>query len=248
MCGSPKEWLSWQRFFERRSERALPKLDVSEDYSSVPPSLARSLAVFQLGESGGGNVVKQALDTTLPGIDEHYAQSMALFVREENRHANLLAMCVRMLGGQLIQKNWTARLFVFFRRLMGIRLKVLVLLAAEIVGLCYYQLLASRLPAGRIQQTLLEIADDEQAHLWFHCTFLQGQIRTPWQRGLFIVVWRCTTVAAAVAVLIEHRTALRDTGIGIGEVWNRWMSYCQLAERLAVGACEVVTYPAHNVS
>ena len=161
MCGNPREWRSWRRFFERRGQRTLPELDVSEDYSHLPRSLARSLAVFQLGESGGGTIVKQAQDAELPGIDDDYAASVALIVREENRHANLLAMCVRMLGGQLLHKNWTARLFVFFRRLVGLRLKVLVLLAAEVVGVCYYQLLAARMPNGRVRQILFEIAEDE---------------------------------------------------------------------------------------
>ena len=248
MCSSPKEWQSWRRFFERRSQRTLPELDVSEDYSYLPRSLARSLAVFQLGESGGGTIVKQALEAELQGIDEHYAASMALFVQEENRHANLLAMCVRMLGGQLLHKNWTAKLFVVFRRLMGIRLKVLVLLAAEVVGMCYYQLLAARIPNGRVRRILFEIAEDEQAHLWFHCVFLQGQVRSWWRRGVFVAVWRCTMIAAGLAVIIDHRATLRDLGIGKGEVWRRWMFHSELAERLVIGACEVVTYPAHDLS
>ena len=77
---------------------------------------------------------------------------MAYFVEEEHRHANILAMCVRLLGGTLVKKNWTAGLFVFARRLIGLRLKVLVLLAAEVVGLCYYHLLAVQLPASRLRE------------------------------------------------------------------------------------------------
>ena len=93
------EWHSWRRFFEKRSNRSLPKLDVSEDYQALPDSLARSLAIFQLGESGGGTIVEQLRNSTMPGVDHNYAESMSLFVKEENRHANLLAMCVRMLNG-----------------------------------------------------------------------------------------------------------------------------------------------------
>ena len=243
MGGITSEWRSWRRFFERRSGRTLPDLNVQEDYSGLPDSLSRSLAVFQLGESGGGTIVAQSMESTLPGIDRDYSKAMALFVREENRHANLLAMSVRMLGGRLMRKNWTAKLFVFFRRLIGLRLKVLVLLAAEVVGLCYYHLLASRLPEGQIRRMLFDIADDEQAHLWFHCAFLQSQTRHPLQRAVFVLTWRCTMFAAAVTVLLDHRAALRDLGISRTEVWERWMTYRQLAERLVLGNCEAVTYP-----
>lgn len=130
-------WEAWARFFVNRSKRSLPALEQDRDYSELPASLAQSLAIFQLGESGGGTIVKQALHNNLQGVDEYYAAAMALFVEEEHRHANILAMCVRLLNGTVIRSNWTARLFVFGRRLIGLRLKVIVFLAAEAVGICY---------------------------------------------------------------------------------------------------------------
>ena len=72
--------------------------------------MARSLAIFQLGESGGGTIIEQARCSSLPQIDEHYAIATDLFVKEENRHADVLALCVEKLGGDLISENWTARL------------------------------------------------------------------------------------------------------------------------------------------
>ncbi|MEE4162842.1 MAG: hypothetical protein V2I25_10060, partial [Woeseiaceae bacterium] len=91
----------WHDFFRARAGRQLPALDRATDYSQLPPSLAASLAIFQLGESGGGTVVEQARASQLPGVDDDYANAMAYFVAEEHRHANILAMCVRMLGGEL---------------------------------------------------------------------------------------------------------------------------------------------------
>jgi hypothetical protein len=200
----------------------------------LPGSLARSLAIFQLGESGGGTIIEQARTSSLPEIDEHYAKAMALFVREENRHADILGICVRQLGGQLIQKNWTARLFVSARRLIGIRLKVVVLLAAEVVGICYYHLIASRLPRSEMKNWLTELVVDEQSHLDFHCCFLRSQANRRWKRWLFVIVWRGIMLLAAIAVLIDHRAAIRDLGIGKKAIWDRWMTYSQLAERLIV--------------
>ena len=229
-------WNQWQGFFAKRSDRPLPVLDVSEDYSMLPASLARSLAIFQLGESGGGTVIEQARQSDLQGIDLHYADAMALLVDEEHRHANILAMCVRMLGGSLVRQNWTAKLFVFARRLIGLRLKVMVLLAAEVVGICYYHLLATRLPPCRIKELLSQLVEDERSHLYFHCCFLRRHTPDDWHRWLFVAAWRATMSAAAIVVLIDHRAAIRDLGIGTDVVWQRWMSYSRLA-------CRLVTEP-----
>jgi len=227
-------WREWKELFEGRRNRLLPVAEPLRVYSELPPSLAQSLAIFQLGESGGGTIIEQARASNLPQIDEHYADAMALFVREENRHADILAVCVQQLGGKLINDNWTATLFVSTRRLIGLRLKVLVLLAAEVVGICYYHLLATRLPKSPIRSWLRELVSDEQSHLDFHCCFLNSQCDRAWKRGLFILIWRATMVLAAIAVMIDHGAAIRDLGIDRRAIWRRWMTFSRLAERLVV--------------
>ena len=229
-----RSWEDWEKFFVERSYRPLPALKQDLDYSALPKSLARSLAIFQLGESGGGTIVAQSFCNSLPGLNEHFGTSMAYFVEEEHRHANILAMCVRLLGGTLIRSNWTAHLFVFARRLIGLRLKVVVLLAAEVVGLCYYHLLAVQLPPSRLRDQLLEIVEDERSHLLFHCDFLRSQTGKRWQKYLFVCVWRSIMGAAAIVVAIDHRKAIRDMNIGLKTVLCRWQSYSFLAESLVV--------------
>ena len=225
-------WREWLDFFEYRSDRRLPEAETNELYSHLPKSLARSLAIFQLGESGGGTIIEQARQSDIACIDEHYADAMHLFVKEENRHADILAICVRLLGGSLIKENWTAELFVGTRRLIGLRLKVMVLLAAEVVGLCYYHLLSVELPSGQIKFLLSQLVNDERAHLQFHCDFLRTQTRSVWRRAIFVVAWRFTMLAAAIVVLIDHWPAIRDLGIKPMVIWRRWMLYCRLAEGL----------------
>ena len=254
MDNENSNWKVWARFFANRSTRALPALKVDQDYSALPASLSESLAIFQLGESGGGTIVRQALHSKLSASDEYYATAMALFVEEEHRHANILAMCVRLLGGKLIRENWTARLFVFARRLIGMRLKVVVLLAAEVVGICYYHLLAVRLPEGRLKKQLLEIVEDERSHLYFHCDFLRTQTPKQWQKRAFVLVWRLVMISAALVVAIDHRKAICDMNIGLKNVIFRWKSYSQLAEVLVVAermepSCipsNIATIPHHN--
>ena len=212
----------------------LPNLSDACDYADVPDSVARSLAIFQLGESGGGTVVSQARDSRLDTGGPTYAQALDLLVAEEHRHAELLAICVRKLGGTLVVRNWTASLFVFARRIMGLRAKILVLLAAEVIGISYYHLLASRLRWSPVKRILLKIVHDERSHLRFHGEFLRLEIYSPWRRFLFRLCWRLTMLAAGVAVLIDHRAALRDLRVPLKTVWRRWVMCSRRIERLIV--------------
>lgn len=237
-------WGQWRKFFATRRERALPALEDPQDYSQVPASVARSLAIFQLGESGGGSIVQQSRNSGIRSAGSGYAGAMRLFVDEEHRHAEILAICVRNLGGSLIRRNWTASLFVFARRLLGLRLKVLVLLVAEVVGLCYYHLLATRLPPSRVRSLLAQIVSDERSHLHFHCSFLRAETRSAWRRLVFKATWRLVMLAAAVVTLVDHRAALRDLALPVDVVWRRLMAYSRTAEWLVARAEAAVHFNA----
>lgn len=203
-------------------------------HADVPPSVARSLAVFQLGESGGGSVVGQAQRSAFAKANPGYARAMELFVQEEHRHAQVLAMCVYALGGQLIKSNWTDSLFVVVRRAMGLRLKVLVLLAAEVAGISYYRRIAERLNPSALRSALEELCADEQSHLQFLCDFLRAQASSPVRRWMFKVTWRAVTRVAQIAVYLEHRGALKDMGMTRNELFARWRQTVAQAEALVL--------------
>jgi lipopolysaccharide/colanic/teichoic acid biosynthesis glycosyltransferase len=224
-------WKRWAILFSTRRHRPVPQ--TLDDHSHQPWSaaLAKSLAIFQLGESGGGTVIQQAKRSPLHGIDPAYCKSVEWFVDEEHRHAEILACCVQALGGECIQHNWTAKLFVSGRRMLGLRFKVLVLLAAEVVGICYYKLLAMRLPAGQIRDLLDELASDEEAHLKFHCDFLRLYAQGILPGLVFSLLWRLVTYAAAIVVIIDHRQALQHMDIPLKLVWQRWMFLVDATEK-----------------
>lgn len=248
MSSNKSDWQTWRDLFQGRADRPLLPLDADLDYTRLPRTLARSLAVFQLGESGGGSVVGQAQQSRLPGIDDHYVEALDLFVSEEHRHAGQLAVCVRMMGGKLIRRNWTARLFVFGRRLIGLRFKILVLLAAEVVGLCFYRLVATRLPPCRMRDALLQLVGDEHSHLQFHCTFLRRQAATPFRRAVFKASWRALMFCAGLVVLIDHRRTLRDLSIDTRDFRELWSHYRFAAEIHVLGLPEMRPVVRHHSS
>ena len=228
------DWYRWRKLFENRAGRPLPPLVADYDYRQLPKALARSLAIFQLGESGGGAVIEQAARSHLPGTGSNYERSLRLFVEEEHRHANILAMSVRLMGGDLIRSNWTARLFVVGRRLLGLRLKIMVLLAAEIVGLSCYSLIAKRLPPGSLRSWLTELVDDERDHLAFHSEFLRRQCSGPAERLAFLAAWRALMAVTVAVVLIDHARTFRELHIDVRTVVSACARYGRQAEAIVL--------------
>lgn len=192
----------WRAHFEANRRRPVPPISAPELPEHQRRALARSLAVFQLGETGEGRIAKQIDDAALPLVDDDYRASLKMFIAEEGRHSRVLALMVKALNGTLLEHSWTHRLFVFARRLVGIRFKLLVLLAAEVIAIGFYGALARALPAGDLRAALEQICADERAHFDFHCDFLRGQ------PPVFRWLWRPIGYAAALTVLLDHRATL----------------------------------------
>lgn len=205
----------WRDHFERNRLRPLP--DLRGGRADLPPGwaapLARSLAVFQLGESKGGRLAVEI--DGIEGLDPDYREAIKKFIGEELRHGQLLALCVDELGGELLGTTWTETMFVAARRLLGVRFKLVVLLAAETVGLAFYRALSSRLPDGPVRACLEQICDDEVHHLRFHGDAFRGRLG-------FRLVWYPVVAAASAVVLIDHRRTLRTLGVPADEAIVRF--------------------------
>lgn len=208
------DWSCWKDHFEINRARPLPALEPRPTLSATRNrALAWSLVRFQLGEAGEGRIAREIYDIDLPGIDNTYRQALGFFVKEEGRHARILAGMVQVLGSSLLRHTWTERLFVFGRRLCGIRLKLLVLLAAEVVSIGFYSLLAAALPPGALRMALEEITEDERNHLRFHRDFFRCVAPDGWRRALFLAGWTAVGAMAAIVAFWDHRRTLRAFAI-----------------------------------
>jgi hypothetical protein len=207
-------WRRWRFHFDRNRRRPLPPAGADPQ---LPPRLAAalawSLARFQIGETGEGRIVGSVMRSQMPGIDDDYRCALAMFIAEEGRHAHILARLVRALGGRVLGTTWTERMFVRVRRLAGIRVKLLAMFAAEVVGAGFYGALAAGLPEGATRFALEQIARDERAHLQFHRRFFALQAPRGWRRLLFLAAWYPLAWGAALVVLWDHRRTLRALGI-----------------------------------
>lgn len=240
-------WTHWRSHFETHARRPLPA--PPHDIERIPAAwrapLCASLARFQLGEGGEGRVAREIDRVQLPGVDADYRASLKLFVKEEGRHARMLAGMVRALGGRLIHSDPSERLFVAGRRLLGVRLKILVLLAAEVVGLGFYALLARRLGDCSLADQLRQIGDDEGMHLEFHADFFRRQIDGLAARWLFRAAWWGVAGLACTLVVAQHRHTLAALGLPRGGTLRRLLRLVALVDRRVLGApCLPVRAPA----
>ena len=215
-------WSNWKQHFEKNAQRPLPAVAAPALDETRHRALLLSLAKFQLGESGEGRVAHEIDRTRLSGIDDDYRAALKRFIAEEGRHARILGTMVAVLGGRVLSRQWSERLFVHARRLFGVRFKLRVLLAAEVIGIGFYGLLSAALPEGPMAAALRQICGDEEAHLRFHRDFFESQRGTAVGALLRLLWWPLGTVAA-LTVMWDHRATLKAFGIPMrvaaGKLW-----------------------------
>jgi hypothetical protein len=212
----------WIQYFENhvhhhaaeRYEWGSPAPDV---WRHDVAALAASLAIFQLGESGGGTRLRryaQALTLTDPAF-AGYERAVELFVREEQGHAALLQRMVVRLGGRLLEKQWSNSLFRYVRNTLGLEFNIQILLSAELIARGYYGLLARHAPDAVIRATCLRITRDEAAHIAFHIDFFRDRLAAwpAWRSLLWRTQFKALFRIAGAVVWWDHGPALRACGI-----------------------------------
>lgn len=209
----------WTRHFVVNRERfVMPELGKNESIDNCAKEpLRRSLAVFQLGESGGGtrlmNYVRKVVKAEkLAG----YEEAVQLFVEEEQRHARLLAEMVRYLEGSLLQKQWTNSIFRWLRNHFGVEFNIQILLIAELVAEVYFGMLYRRLDDLPLRKCCHRLLADEMRHISFHTEFLRERLETMprWWRTLWRAQFWCLHRVTAVVVAWDHRDCLRAMKVG----------------------------------
>lgn len=207
---------------------AVPPLDAGD-----ARALGRSLAIFQLGESGDGTHLLDAARQSR-AADAHVA-ALAHFVAEEQEHARMLALVLDAMDVPRLSQHWSDRVFVLTRRARSLVTEVLVLLVAEVVALTYYSTLRDGPALDGLRDVFARIHADEVVHVDFHCETLPRYLdrfgdRT---RSAARIGWRALVTGAAVTVAIGHGRAIRAAGSTRRQFVRRVLrDRDQVAERL----------------
>ncbi|MEM7181822.1 MAG: sugar transferase [Spirochaetota bacterium] len=223
-------WKHWYQKFAARSKRTFPKPFLEEELlpAEKRQAICSSLAIFQLGESGEGRVAREIDETEFFGIDRYYRKSLGLFVREESRHAALLKLCIKAFSGEVLLRSQQERAFQFLRRLLGVRLKLFILSAAEVVGIVFYRNYAEKLPLSQTKAILREIVSDEELHLQFHMELFTKMIANSCLREAFFFFWRSFVFCSLLAVYCLHYKYLREFSIRWSVVYQQYLKQCRV--------------------
>lgn len=208
--------LAWRDHFRRN---ALLDNDLSMPRHRNWPTgerrlLGPSLAVFQLGESSDGrHLLTYARRFGEATADPWLAETVALFIDEENRHARWLGEFLQARGYPLRRRSWSDALFRFARKPMGFGLMVAVLVCAEVVAVPYYGAVARATSSAELRGICERLLRDEAHHLRFQA----GNLAAVWQQGgtSWTAPWHLWLQAVMCAgVWLEHGAVLRAGGYG----------------------------------
>ncbi|MEM7681527.1 MAG: ferritin-like domain-containing protein [Planctomycetota bacterium] len=218
----PRRWrptpsAAWVEHFARNTPRwdRVPAARQDELSACDRLTIARSIAEFQVGESGQGRTLRR-----LAGLharrraDPAYAQAMELFVVEEQRHASELLRFMQATRIEPVKQTSTNLVFRRLRKLAGLELIISVLLVAEIVALVYYRALSRATRSPTLRTVCGRILEDEGAHVRFHAERIAMlRARRPWlRRTLAGLAQRGLLMATAVIVWRTHGPVLRAGG------------------------------------
>lgn len=218
---------SWINHYEQNAvitrRITLPDLPC-ELPESIREPLARSIAIFQLGESGGGTRLRRYARKVAP-LEQFrgYMRAIDLFVAEEQGHAALLAQLLDHLHGTRLQKQWTNSVFRTLRVLVNMEFNIQVLLTAELIAEVYFGNLFLRVNDPAVRLVARKLLSDEMKHLAFQRDFLSERLaalspvmRMLW-RWQFHAVHRITTWV----VSLDHASCFRSIGLAPSDFRKR---------------------------
>ncbi len=179
-------WTSaqWRDHFRRNRDSLLtiPWDTVGELTPAERRTIARSVQIFQKGESGEGrHFLKCATRYADRTGDAEYVDAVRLLIAEEQRHAADLGRFLDLSGIGRIRRNWSNGVFRRLRKLAGLETIVAVLVAAEIIAKVYYRALYGATTCPALRRLCAQILRDEEAHVRFQCERLELLRRNnPW--------------------------------------------------------------------
>lgn len=196
--------------------------------------IGRSLAHFQLGESGDGNHLFEKAEEILPA--EHVFLLQA-FIREEQEHARLLAKLVERYGGRLCKEHWSHACFSLIRRALNFDWEIQILMSAEAVGTAFYYHLGRQTADPVLKEVCTLFLNDELQHLAFHAEYLQERqaARHCWMQTLWRWQFKLMLLVVCGAAWLDHGDCMRQCGTSGRMFAHQAMALCgPLLDRAAL--------------
>ncbi|HEY8506673.1 MAG TPA: ferritin-like domain-containing protein [Gemmataceae bacterium] len=215
------EWVAYFRANLARC-RPIPWERGAEVTPGELAAIARSLRGWQLGETSDGNHLRAAAARYARRAgDPDFPAAAELFIREEQRHGELLGRFLDLTGVGRAKADWGDRLFRAARYCVrDMEAWTTPVVIVETLALVYYNAIRRATGSALLRAVCAQILADEVPHLRFQCERLaaiyRGRSRAAF--GLTMVAQRLFFLFVLVLVWAWHRKALRAGGYG----WRRY--------------------------
>ena len=163
----------WLTHF-KENDKARLQIDFSEEPILTHEQrklIFKSIKAFQMGEHSDGVYLTELAERF--GKEYHepfYAETMNLFIKEENFHSAYLAWYLKYHNEPMAKKNRLDKLFRKLRHDGRLFTEISVLLTAEIIAISYYSALgnvADRIGSKDLRAICNQMLHDELPHIVF---------------------------------------------------------------------------------
>jgi hypothetical protein len=214
----------WLDYFHANAARHRP-LPPEAGYGATQAELAAivaSLRGWQLGETSDGAHLRAAAARYALAIgDTDYAAAVEMFIREEQRHGELLGRFLDSVGVERAKSNWGDTLFRRARYFISdMETWTTPVVMVETLALVYYNAIRHATGSTVLGAICSQILQDEVPHLHFACERLASIYRRRSRPAFLVTLWLQRLFFAGVVALVwvGHRRALRAGGYG----WRRF--------------------------
>jgi hypothetical protein len=213
----------WIRYF--RANAAEPCLPWDDGYRLSGAERAvviESIQQFQLGENAQGRRLLERAHT----LDAEFVQALRLFIKEEQRHSDLLGRFLKAQGSPCLHRHWVHAAFRRVRGWAGLEVRMRVLATAEVLAIPYYTALRDATGSPLLRSICDRILAEETEHLRFQA-FTFGRLashRAALLRTMAHAMHRCFLMAITLLVWMEHRLVFRAGGYSLRQLWRQSLS------------------------
>jgi hypothetical protein len=203
-------------------------------------AITRSLQAWQLGETSDGSHLRAAAARYAGRVgDPRYAEAAELFIREEQRHGEMMGRFLDLAEVGRIRADWGDRLFRLARYfLTDIEVWTTPVVMVETLALVYYNAIRRATRSPVLRAICTRILADEVPHLRFQCERLAMifRSRSRFLLNLTLLGHRLGFLVVMLLVWLGHRNALRAGGYSWRRYWRAsWDRMAASWKRMAPG-------------
>jgi hypothetical protein len=224
----PRPWTArqWVAYFQRNAAtlRPIPWERGAEATAEELAAIGQSLQAWQLGETSEGNHLRAAAKRYAERVgDPDYPPAVDLFIREEQRHGEVLGRFLDLAGVGRVSADWGDYLFRAFRYcITDMEVWTTPVVMVETMALIYYNAIRRATRSAVLTTICTQILADEIPHLRFQCERLAIIYRghSPLRFRLTMLAHRPIFLVMIALIWLGHRRALRAGGYGARRYWR----------------------------